>query len=359
MPGIGNFLKTAGRALFTGRMQTGTKIGLEGFGDFVGASRNSIMAMAPKGAYMGSSGIKTLGGALLKQTLPYYAIGSGIDYVLDETRAGEEMSGAQRFGMQALSLGFKLNAARHLVRGATGSALYGAGAVVGNPAKFASQYKWVEGKLAQGAAAAVKLPFKAAGAAAKLPFKMALGMPYALASGVRAGGNLVGSALFGRYGAVGAGLRGAAFYGPGKLLEKAGMKAAGRAWAGVGHSAADMSARFFESRPSIGHQLEPSLGGFLRSRPFSWVPGASKLGGTSFMQRSAPTMYGFAALGAGAAVAQSYSRYKNDSRGWVSGGISPNPQNYGGGISVLRRGPAANYGPALTLMLHQNHSRRM
>lgn len=348
-------LKTIGRAFFGGRAQVGTQVAKH---DFLGSLRG-LSEFNPVGKIMGKSGIKTLGGALLKQTLPYYAIGSGIDYVLDETRMGEEASPAARFGAQVLSFGFKANAVRHLARGATGTALYGAGAATGNPLRFQGAYKWVEGKLDHLAAAAVKLPGKAAWGAAKGVAKMAVGWPYAAVSAARVGTNFVGGALFGRYGALSAVARGVGFTGPGALMGKMGMKSAGEAWSRTGTRLHTGAARFFESRPAAAAQLTPSIGGFLRQRPFSWIPGAKKLGGSNFMQRAAPTMYGFATLGAGAAVAQSYARHKNESKSWVGGGMSPNPSNFGGGISAMRRGPASNYGPALTLMLHQNHSRRM
>jgi len=345
MPGVGSIFKNVGRALFTGRAEIGTK---------VGEVANHLWPL------VGSSGIGTIGGAFLKKALPYYAIGAGIDYIANETNFGSEMSGAQRFGASVLSFGFKANAARHMIRGAAGSALYGAGAITGNPLRFQGAYSWVEGKLNQVALGALKLPFKAAWGIAKAPFKMAVGLPYAAVAGARVGMNLVGSSLFGRYGLAGAVGRGLAFHGPGRLMEKIGLKSAGAAWRGVGSRVGEGMALFFEGRPSIGSQLEPSLGGFLRQRPFSWFPGAKALGGTRAMQHTAPTMYGFAALGAAASVMSSYQRYKsNSSGGMVSSSIAPNPGNFGGGISVMRRGPAANYGPALTLMLHQNHSRRM
>lgn len=348
-------LKTIGRALFGGGMQTGTKVASH---SYLGSLRG-LSEFNPVGKIMGKSGIKTLGGALLKQSLPYYAIGSGIDYVLDETRMGEEASPAARFGAQVLSFGFKANAVRHLARGAAGSALYGAGAAVGNPMKFQGAYKWVEGKLDHLAAAAVKLPGKAAWGATKGAAKMALGIPYAAVSAGRIGTNLIGGALFGRYGGLSAVARGVGFAGPGALMGKMGMKSAGEAWSKTGARLHTGAARFFDSRPSMSSQLTPSIGGFLRQRPFSWIPGAKTLGGSNFMQKSAPTMYGFATLGASASIAQSYARHKNENKSWVGGGMSPNPSNFGAGISAMRRGPSANYGPALTLMLHQNHSRRM
>lgn len=329
--GSRNMLGGMFHSLFTGRgtrQVLGTKIAREGFGDLLGmGSAGSVTAYAAKGPLLGK-GIGTLSGAFLKKFAPMQAASSGIDYFLNETRAGEELSGAARLGIGAVGLGFKLNAYRHLARGATGSVLQAAGRTVGDPSKFINQYRWVEGKLNAIPGLLGKGIAKAAVGAVALPVRAVLGAPYAAMSAARVAGTVGGSALFGRWSMMGS-IGGAA-------ARKVGL-------GGV----ANKFFNFMESR-SVSAALHPTWGG-----PVG-------LGRTKYGMKAAPLLTGTVGISAAAAMASKMYSYKQQNDPWVmnaQGGT--NPSNYGMGMSVMRRGPSRNYGPALTLMLHQNHSRVM
>lgn len=236
--------------------------------------------------------------------LPKLAIGAGIygaakglDFIRSETRFSEDGSGIAKFGMGTLSLGMKLAAGHQVLKGAMGSAAWYAGRIAGNTSKFKGAYNAGSKMLDRAGMMALKAPLKFAAGLPKFAFKTAVSIPYA------AGGMVAGT---------------------GGMVAKA----------------------FGAKNISLGALTRPTYGlGLVKGGIFS---------------KEAPMYRGAFAVGAAMGMAGSAMQHKGRNQSWVpsaTGGT--NPANYGMGIQAMRRGPSKNYGPSLTLMLHQNHSRVM
>lgn len=250
--------------------------------------------------------------------LPKFGMAAGLDAYL-ETPDADQLTGAQRFGLQAVSFGMRFGAYRSLARGVAGTVLGGAGRMVGQPGAYAKQYgamakalgpMWQSGSLTNMAFRGV---LKGAREVAYTPVRAVLGIPGAITAGAGTAARVIGDTGIGR------------MIGMGRLADRMGAS-------------------------SISAAMHPRIGG-------AFGRGLAKVGLVNKMQ-DAPIMSTAIALGMGAQYFKSKAEYNERNANWL-GGPKYNPANYGGGITAMRRGGAQNYGPALTLMLHGNGRRVM
>jgi hypothetical protein len=236
--------------------------------------------------------------------LPKFGVAGGIDAFL-QTPDGEDLSGAARFGLQAVSFGMRFGAYRSLARGVAGTVLGGAGRISGKPNAYFEQYRYIADKLG---------PFWKSGSLTNKALKFSLlGAREVVATPVRA--------VLGIPGTIGA----------------------------AGSMAGRMLGDTFRGR-SMSAALHPRIGGGFGKM-------LHKVGILNKAQ-DAPIMSTLLAAGAGAQYFRSKAEYEQRNASWI-GGPKYNPVNYGAGVAAMRRGQAQNYGPALTLMLHAGHRRVM
>lgn len=277
-------------------------------------------------------GILKLGGAV--------AVGSAIDFVLNETRMGEDMSGAGRMLGKTASFGLKMYGGVSMIKGATGSALYWAGAATGRASRFHGAYTGLGNIFKQGGRAIGQ----GLGAVATTPVMGVVGLPYAAVAVARGGLSMIGRGLLGSHTPFG---------------DLAGLISGGRI------------PKFMDSL-DVARAFSPSFG--FGKKPISDYRGMKgKKGGgygrtgfagvaspkTPFGYREAPIMRGVFMLGAVGGAGYGMVKHDQEKRNLLLSNGAINPANYGMGINAMRRGPQRNYGPSLTLMLHQNHSRVM
>lgn len=288
--------------------------------------------------------------------------GAGLLEEMAETPWGQEQSGFSRLLMHTGALGLRVSGVRSLARGAVGSGLSAAGRVQGDAQKyFRDQTRFgvvgqrisrggfdeglmpkpvwgtrvtgpslydramkplgsvfTEGSLYNRAA---RLGGKGALFVGRLPFQVALGSPYALGMGVRAG---VSGTTF----MAGAGLR------------MAGFKRAGRA--------------MMNSMPSLASLATPTVGG-----P-KWYQAGLRGAGLINQQYHAPVIagaFGLGAVGMLASKAAIHDRNIRTRRGATT--VPIQSRHFGKGMRRSVWGAQPNFGPGLTLALHNNHSRVM
>ena len=330
-----------------------------------------FLARAASGRLTGKSSVLLGGklaggrvaGLLSPGTITTAGLGFTGGYLADriaDSPYGQEMRGVARLGVRGIGLASKVIGAKGVIKGAMGTGFHGAGMMMGDPAKYMGAYTKASDILGRGVLGFRRQRDTTGGgwafgsradrttttlgggvmrAALRQTGRFAVGPAYALGSAIRVGanmtGHMAGTLAGGTMMAAGAVSKGLTGYGSGL------MRAGVRVSSGMSTSM------------SIGRQLSPRL-----IPPF--MAGRGRMRGLTRGFNEGPVMSGMLMLGMAGGLGHAALTHDNKNKNWrfsMGGGV--NPDNYGMGIHRMRRGPARNYGPSLTLRLHHNHNRVM